>query len=224
MRSRLDLRVPIILIGFIPILLVGMYVTSRPQLEWFMYLNGYDQNPLLRLYLDGHTETVSVPPVGRYSAYTSYSNDGHYRAACEFDDQSRESQLIVYDLMEQDLKIVLNFGKIAYCGNNIFSPDGQHLAMGVLNYTPIPDYMRPVCEYPNLPKYPEECTQKRDKPVWQIFIVDLKRGTIINEINADSSYFVDMGKTDPKFSNDYFMPTVFSVNHDVITFAGMVSN
>ncbi len=223
-KTRLDPRVPLILIGCIVLAAVGAYVTAAPSSpEWFVYI--HDQDQLLRLYIDGRTEPVDMPPSAdtyRSSYYAPYSPNGRFRAVCEYDADFQGHIFYIYDLVEQEFTVALNFGKIAHCGNAIFSSDEHYSAVGILNYAPPMENIKFICDLPDLPTYPEECVIDRIKPAWQIFLIDLDKKQIVHEMNAEATYFTDLAKDEQKFSNDYFMPEMLSVSADEITFAGVV--
>jgi len=176
-----------LLIGFsLCLVLLTTLLPASAQDAWFAYLyNDFDRE-LVRVDLNGNQQVYNIGVAEE--VYVSgwdmaFTSDGRLATYCSSIYTTNlggaPTTLHVRDVVAQNDIMQFNLGDTFGCQTfeESFSPNGDLVAVGVVNY------------------FPEEQPADTTVPMWQLLVVDVATGTIVHELNPDLPLVTSAGIT-----------------------------
>jgi hypothetical protein len=180
---------------------VAIYST-KAQSDWSAYMfNGVTQQ-LLRVRLDGTTESYDLGiPEGSFIGAQSidFSTDGNRIAYCVplFEENGSRSTLYIKDIASTDAPLSVDLGKGDGCWVT-YSDNNTQVAVGVVHY------------------YAGDPNADTSVPPWELLVFDAASGQRLYEMNAAKAVSVGF---DPEPRS--FMPDVRYFNDNQVIFAAI---
>lgn len=175
----------------IGLLLIALPASAQDSPTWSIYLYDNISYELIRVDAIGSLDVFSMG-VGENSYVglnqMAISNDGTLLAYCKEtrnnpNDYVGDKTVIVRDIAGETDLLTLDYGAIPGCAVTAFSEDSSQIAVSLVNELL---YVAGVEDTP--------------LPAWQLQLIDVATGTIIDELNADEGLippFTDFGEGVP---------------------------
>lgn len=168
----------VIRLAFLVGLLSGLLVAVTPSQAggmWHFYVLNNATKQLVRVYLDGTSETFNLPmnPDEYINVYNTAVSPVQSRMAfCSSASGDGvnipPSTLYIYDVGSPSMTLALPVGNPMACAAASFDSTGQFLALGIANY------------------YEGDPAADTSKPSWQFLILDANTGATVAELNTNS--------------------------------------
>jgi hypothetical protein len=170
----------ILLLALFLLLFAG--ISHAQEVVWSAYVYNNTLKELTRVSIDGTQQTYSLGlPEGAFvSSYDmSFNADGSQVAYCVIDYPPNASlghaTLYLRDIAGETNLLAMDLGDVTACTMGREALSGNLVTVGMMNY------------------YPDDPNADTSEPVWQLLVVDVTTGVVVNQLN-EGAFVPNMGE------------------------------